>query len=101
MKVSRREFVSTASCAAAASLCALPSSALAMTNSGKNTQSHCTLLDLESNCTLPESLAGMQSALGDLHHRLAPNDLSSIDVQRTLIVAAAGAVDSEIYGVVA
>ena len=80
MKVSRREFVSTASCAAAASLCALPSSVFAANASPVNIGTGCMVVNLESNCTLPESLAGMQAALGDLHDSVSEGEFASRDL---------------------
>src|ERR1700743_3137802 len=85
MKVSRREFVSTASyAAAAASLCALPSFGLAASGADARGVGRCTLLDLESNCVLPESLAGLRAALGKAHRydgvkELAGKEFSSSD----------------------
>src|ERR1700684_688670 len=70
MKVSRREFVSTAGYATAASLCAIPSFAFAASDPAARTVASCALLDLEANCALPESLAGMQAALGATHRRV-------------------------------
>lgn len=90
MKVSRREFVSTASCAAAASLCAIPSSASAGSVSSANCESHRMLLNLESNCALPESLGGMRAALGSSHRCIAASELLLGDLDGVLIVAAAG-----------
>ncbi len=107
VKVSRREFVSTAGCAAASSLCALPSSAFAASSSPVKAEIRCTLLNLESNCALPESLAGMRAALGDSHHSVCESEIasgrparinlaSSINFARTrvrvVIVPAAGTV---------
>ena len=100
MKVSRREFVSTAGCAAAASLCALPSSAFAASGSPAKVETRCTLLNLESNCALPESLAGMRAALGDSHHSALESEFASGSLRRAspitapesiVIVPAAGA----------
>jgi hypothetical protein len=102
MKVSRREFVSTASCAAAASLCALPSSAFAAPdNAGEKSRACGALLDLESNCVLPESLGGMRAALGSSHRCIAASDLVSSDVDGALIVAAAGSTKPETFSAVA
>jgi hypothetical protein len=111
VKVSRREFVSTATCAAAASLCALPSSALAASSSPTKVEPRFTLLNLESNCALPESLAGTQAALGDSHHsvlvsefdlgRLASGLTSLCTSGRLVIIPAAGAVKRATFGAVA
>jgi hypothetical protein len=102
MRVSRREFVGTASCAAAASLFALPSSALAASSVSAKVETRCTLLNLESNCVLPESLAGMRDALGNLHHPVLESEFASGKFAssfaasrargRMVIVPAAGAV---------
>jgi hypothetical protein len=100
MKVSRREFVSTAGCAAAAaSLCALPSFAFATSNSDQRIAAHCAVLDLESNCALPESLAGMRAALGTTHRSVTEFALTSVD--SIVVVPAAGAVQAETFGAVA
>jgi hypothetical protein len=107
VKVSRREFVGTAGCAAAASLCALPSFARAAKDSDARSGAGCTLLDLESNCTLPESLAGMRAALGNVHDcvvesqfaasEFSPAKFSTSKVSRVLIVAGAGAARTETF----
>jgi hypothetical protein len=122
MKVSRRDFVTTASCAAAASLCAVPSFASATSNSdGNATWLSCALLDLQSSCALPESFDGMRAALRDGHRCVAEGELAPNKVAPrrafairdyaagefmsasagTLIVAGAGAVRSETFGAVA
>lgn len=109
MKVSRREFVTTAGCAATAGLCPFPSLGLATGKSGK-INAGCTLLDLESNCALPESFAGMQGALGTAHRRVVDKDLVSGDISfakyasngfvNVMVVAAAGSVTGETFGAV-
>ena len=101
MKVSRREFVGTASCAAAASLCALPSLGFAASNSDARISVSCTLLDLQSNCALPESLAGMRAGLGDAHRRVTEIDLSASGAAAIVVVPAAGTVRAETFGAVA
>jgi hypothetical protein len=98
MRVSRREFVSTAGCATAASLCALPSFGFAAGDSGVRAGARCTLFDLESKCALPESLAGMRAALGDGHRCVTEIELSGAD--SVVVVPAAGAVREETFGVV-
>jgi hypothetical protein len=96
MKVSRREFVVTAGCAAAASLCALPTFGFADARKlGARNGAGCALLDLESNCALPESIAGMRAALGDAHRRVTATALGS-DVS-VVVVPAAGAVRDETF----
>ena len=109
MKVARREFVTTAGCAAAAGLCPFPSFGTAAGNSA-NARAKCTLLDLKSNCALPESLAGMQGALGIAHRRVAIEDLVSGAISfakpatkgicNVVVVAAAGSVTGEAFGAV-
>ena len=94
MKVSRREFVSAAGYAAA-SLYALPFCAFAAGDSDERSSARCTLLDLESNCALPESLAGMRAALGDAHRRVTEIDLSCAGL--AIVVPAAGAVRAETF----
>jgi hypothetical protein len=111
MKVSRRDFVSTAGCAAAASLCALPSLGVAASSSSAKVAAKCTLLDLKSNCALPESFAGMQAALGDGHRYLAENEFASgefssgkllpRDCGHLVIIAGAGSVRSETFSAIA
>lgn len=111
MKVSRRDFVSTAGCAAAASLCALPSLGLAASNSSARVAAKCTLLDLKSNCSLPESFAGLQAALGDTHGLVVENEFASggfssgkllpRDCGHLVIVAGAGSVRSETFSAIA
>lgn len=99
MKVSRREFVSTAGCAAA-SLCALPSFGFAAAHdSDARPGARCTLLDLESNCALPESLAGMRVALGDTHRRVT--EVALRNAGQVVVVPAAGAVGAGTFGAVA
>jgi hypothetical protein len=96
MKVSRREFVNTAGCAAAAGLCALPSFGFAAaSNPDARTSAGCTLLDLESNCALPESLAGMRTALGGEYRRVAEIAFDGTD--SVVVVPAAGAVQAETF----
>jgi hypothetical protein len=116
VKVSRREFVGTASCAAAASLCALPSSTFAASNFSAKVEARCTLLNLESNCALPESLVGMRDALDDSHRSVSEGEFasgelassklaSSIDLAqsrgRIVIVPAAGTVRPATFSAVA
>lgn len=101
MKVSRREFVSVASGAAAATLCAIPSSAFADSVSSAKCESRRMLLDLQSNCALPESLDGMRAALGNSHRCIGVIDLLSSDLCGVLIVAAAGSARPETFSVVA
>jgi hypothetical protein len=76
MKVSRREFVSTAGFAATASLCGFPLFGFAVTDS-RVKAARCTVVDLQSNCVLPESFVGMRAALGDSHRCITENELSS------------------------
>src|SRR5579863_4022815 len=97
MKVSRREFVGTASCAAAASLCAIPSPAFASSNYVGRSTVRATLLDLGTNCALPESLAGMRAVLGSSHRCIAASDFPSSDLSNVVIVAAAGSAIPEIF----
>jgi hypothetical protein len=99
MKLSRREFVSTASYVAAASLCALPSFGITTSDSNARSSAGCTLLDLESNCALPESLAGMRAALGSAHLRVTKIGINRAD--SVLVVPAAGKVRAETFGAVA
>src|SRR5262249_52869300 len=107
MKVSRRKFVGTAGCAAAASWCAVPSFAFTASDPAR-VGADCILLDLRSNCALPESFAGMQSALGIARHSVLESDFtvtkltefasSSIarrDSSWVVIVPAAGSVRAE------
>jgi len=100
MKVSRREFVGTASYAAAAGLCVIPFRAFAAGNSGERSQVRAALLDLETNCAIPESLAGMRGALGSSHCCIAASDLPSSDPGNMVIVPAAGSVRPEIFSAV-
>jgi hypothetical protein len=76
MKVSRREFVSTAGFAATASLCGFPLFGFSVTDS-RVKAARCTVVDLQSNCVLPESFVGMRAALGDSHRCITENELSS------------------------
>jgi hypothetical protein len=100
MKVSRREFVSTAGYAtAAASLCAIPSLGFAASKSGARTGAGCTLLDLESNCVLPESLGGMRSALGATLRHITEIALSGAGP--VVVVPGAGTVRAETFVAVA
>ena len=92
MKVSRREFVSTAAYATATSLCALPTFGFAASDSGAQAGARCTLLDLEANCALPESLAGMRATLGDAHRSVTEIVGNGAD---SVVVPAAGAVRPE------
>jgi hypothetical protein len=101
MKVSRRAFVTTASCAAAASLCAIPSSAFTAYNIGESRAIRATLLDLETNCALRESLAGMRAALGSSHRCVAASNLLLSDFGNLVIVAAAGSVMPDTFSAVA
>ena len=59
-----------------------------------------TLLDLESNCALPESLAAMRAALGS-HRCIAASDFRSTDLGSVVIVPAAGSATPEIFSAVA
>ena len=101
MKVSRREFVATAGGAAAASLCAFPSLAFAAASDSdaRTGAAACTLLDLESNCALPESLDGILAALGDAHHRVTETEF--VNAGPVVVVPAAGAVRAETFGAMA
>lgn len=115
MKVSRRDFVNTAGCAAAASLCAIPSSAFAAGSSSTRAGTGCTLLNLESNCALMESFDGMRLALGESHRCITENAFTSNESAvrefapgkflsgsaASLVVAGAGAVRAETFAVVA
>jgi hypothetical protein len=115
MKVSRRDFVSTASCAAAASLCALSTSAFAASSPSTRAATISTLLNLESNCALAESFDGIQMALGDSHRCMTENEFASNESAfrevapgeflsgsaASLIVAGAGAVRAETFALVA
>jgi hypothetical protein len=106
MKVSRRDFVSTAGCAAAASLCAFPAFGLAANASSTKDKAGCTLLGLKSNCALPESFEGMRSALGDAHRCVSESEFASSEFLsgnfgRVVIVAGAGSVRSQTFGVLA
>lgn len=95
MKISRRNFVGTAGCAAAGALCTFPSLSLAgVVGDSRSTRGlPCSLLDLKSNCVLPESLDGYRLALGSDHRSLSALDLNSREVHRAIIVAAAGTTD--------
>jgi hypothetical protein len=100
VKVSRREFVSTAGCAAAAaSLCAIPSFEFAASDPAGRSVASCALLDLEANCALPESLAGMRAALGATHRRFT--EIALKGAGPIVVVPAAGTVRAETFGVVA
>jgi hypothetical protein len=94
MKISRRNFVGSASCAAAGALCSFPSLALAAGDSRSTRGTHCSLLDLKSQCVLPESRDGYRLALGEDHRTLSELDLDLREVHRAIIVPAAGTVDS-------
>lgn len=101
MRVPRREFVSTAGFAAGASLFAFPSFGFAAADLRVKAARH-TLLDLGTNCALPESFTGMRGALGDSHQILTENGLSSsesssiklasTDTRHIIVVPAAGSV---------
>jgi hypothetical protein len=95
MKISRRNFVGTAGCAAAGALCTFPSLGLAVPADDSRTMrgTHCSLLDLKSNCVLPESLDGFRLALRDEHRSLSALDLDSREVHRAIVVPAAGIID--------
>jgi hypothetical protein len=101
MRISRRKFVATASCAGAAGLCSLPSFArgsellVAASDAGARTGAVCTLLDLEANCALPESHVGMRAALGDGHRHATEIGLSNIGA--VVVVPAAGTVRAETF----
>jgi hypothetical protein len=96
MKISRRNFVGTAGCAAAGALCAFPSLSLAAAAGDSRSMrgKPCSLLDLKSNCVLPESLDGYRLALGGEHRLLWELDLASLEAHRTILVPAAGTTDS-------
>jgi hypothetical protein len=96
MKISRRNFVGAAGCAAAGALCTFPPLTLA-TAAGDSRSMRvlpCSLLDLKSNCVLPESLEGYRVALGGDHRSLSALDLDSLEVHRAIVVPAAGTIDS-------
>jgi hypothetical protein len=106
MKVSRRDFVNTAGCAAAAELCALPSFGFAVAGRSTMASAGYTLLDLKSNCALPESFAGMRAALGNEHRCLAEDELAACifapaDRGHVVIVAGGGSVPAGTFRVVA
>ncbi|HEY2821803.1 MAG TPA: hypothetical protein VGJ06_12245 [Candidatus Acidoferrum sp.] len=95
MKISRRTFVGTAGCAAAGALCTFPSLSLAVAaGDSRSTRGiRCSLLDLKSNCVLPESLDGYRLALGSDHRSLSALDLDSREAHRAIVVPAAGTID--------
>ena len=92
MKISRRSFVGTASCAAASVFCAIPSLSSAATDSRSARATHYSLLDLKSQCVLPESLEGYRRALGDERRSLSEIELEPRDGHRSIVVPAAGAI---------
>jgi hypothetical protein len=112
MKISRREFVRTAGCSAAASLCAVPSLAFSADDSRSKADVDCTLLDLKSNCALPESFTGVRSALGDSHRCVGESELASSaflsgafaatdSLRRVVVVLGSGLVSAETFLAVA
>jgi hypothetical protein len=112
MKISRREFVKTAGCSAAASLCAIPSLAFSADDSRSKAGVDCTLLELKSNCALPESFAGVRSSLGNSHHCVGENAFASSTflpgafavtdaLRRVVVVPGSGLVSAETFLAVA
>lgn len=90
MNISRRHFVGTASRAAAVAFWSFPSRGFEPGDSRSKRAMHCSLLDLESHCVLPESFQGYQLALGSEHHYLTETGLDSRDSHQLFIVPAAG-----------
>jgi hypothetical protein len=106
MKISRRNFVGTASCAAAGAFCSIQSLNMAGVNSGNSrssSASHFAVLDLQSRCVLPESLAGYRLALADAHHAhdapgsisLTELELRQADAHRAIILPAVGTIGDD------
>jgi hypothetical protein len=94
MKISRRDFVGTASCAAAGALCSFPALSPAANDMRARRETGCSLLDLKSRCVLPESLDGFRLALGEEHRSFSEAELDSREVHGAIIVPAVGAIDS-------
>jgi hypothetical protein len=93
MNISRRHFVGTASRAVAVAFCSFPSLRFEPSDSRSKRGMHCSLLDLESRCVLPESFQGYQLALGSEHHYLSEAGLDSLYSHHLFIVPAAGTVN--------
>jgi hypothetical protein len=93
MKISRRNFLEAAAGVTVATLCsfrAIGSDALA---SRTGRELDCVLLDLNSNCALPESLRGYQTALADQHHSIAEVEFGQRRGCGLVIVPGLGAMD--------
>jgi hypothetical protein len=93
MKISRRNFLEAATGVTVATLCSFRASGSDTLASRTTRELDCVLLDLNSNCVLPESLRGYQTALADEHHSLAEVEFGQRRCCRLVIVPGLGAMD--------
>jgi hypothetical protein len=93
MKISRRNFLGAATGVTVATLCSFRAIGSDTLASRTGRERDCVLLDLNSNCALPESLRGYQTALVGEHHSLAEVEFGERRCCRMVIVPGLGAMD--------
>jgi hypothetical protein len=93
MKISRRNFLGAASGVTVATFCSIRAMGMDTLASRSGRDLDCVLLDLNSNCVLPESLRGYQTALPDEHHCIAETEFGPQCRCRIVIVPGLGAMD--------
>jgi hypothetical protein len=91
--ISRRSFLGAATGMTVATLYSFRAIGLDTHLSRPGRDLDCVLLDLSSNCVLPESLRGYQSALTDEHRCIAEAELGQLRGCRMVIVPGLGAMD--------
>jgi hypothetical protein len=96
MKMSRRNFMGAAAGVGVATLCSFRTTGLNAYPSRPGRDLDCVLLDLSSNCVLPESLRGYQSVLADEHQYIAQAEFDRLGSCRMVIVPGFGAMDAVI-----
>src|SRR6266403_4395763 len=95
-KISRRNFMGVATSVTVAAFCSFRAIGLDKLVSRPGHELDCVLLDLNSNCVLPESLRGYQTALADEHHYIAEAELGQLRRCRMLMVPGFGVMDPAI-----
>jgi hypothetical protein len=96
MKISRRNFIGVTTSVTVATFCSFRAIGLDKLVSRPGHELDCVLLDLKSNCVLPESLRGYQTALADEHHYIAEAEFGQLHRCRMVIVPGLGVIDPAI-----
>ena len=95
-KISRRNFMGVATSVTVATFCSFRAIGLDKLVSRSGHELDCVLLDLNSNCVLPESLRGYQTALAEEHHYIAEAELVQLRCCRMVMVPGFGVMDPAI-----